>query len=112
MKILHNPRCAKSREALKILVDKEVNVDIVEYLKNVPTKAEMKEIIAKLGIKAEDLIRKNEAVYKENYKGKELSESEWVDAMISEPKLIERPIVIEGDKAIIGRPPEKVLSLL
>ena len=112
MKILHNPRCAKSREALKILVDKEVNVEIIEYLKNVPTKAELKEIIAKLGINAEDLIRKKEAVYKENYKGKNLSESEWIDAMISEPKLIERPIIIEGDKAVIGRPPEKVLTLL
>lgn len=112
MKILHNPRCAKSRETLKILVDKEVDVEIIEYLKNVPTKAELKEILSKLGISAQDLIRKNESVYKENYKGRELSESEWIDAMISEPKLIERPIVIKGEKAIIGRPPEKVLTLL
>lgn len=112
MIILHNPRCAKSRETLKILQDNKVNVEIIEYLKDVPTKAELQEIIAKLGIKAEDLIRKNEAVYKEKYKGKALNDSQWIDAMIAEPKLIERPIVIKGDKAIIGRPPTEVLTLL
>lgn len=112
MKILHNPRCAKSRETLKILMEKDVDIDVVEYLKNVPSYSELEDYIQKLGINAEDLIRKNEPVYKELYKGKKLTETDWINAMISEPKLIERPIVIKGDKAIIGRPPEKVLELL
>jgi arsenate reductase len=112
MRIFHNPRCAKSREALKLLLDRKVDVEVIEYLKQVPSKADMEEIIAKLGIKAEDLIRKNESFYKENYKGKKLSDSEWIDAMLSEAKLIERPIFIKGDKAVIGRPPEKVLEIL
>lgn len=112
MEIYHNPRCGKSREALKILLDKGVEVDVVEYLKDVPTKAELQEILKKLDVGAEDLIRKNEAIYKEKYKGQTLSDSEWIDAMISEPKLIQRPIVVKGKKAVIGRPPEKVLEII
>ena len=72
----------------------------------------MKDIITKLGISAEQLVRKSESIYKENYKGKTLSESQWIKAMLEHPKLIERPIVIEGNKAIIGRPPELVLDIL
>ncbi len=112
MKIFHNPRCSKSRETLAILKDKGLEVEIVEYLNNVPNKTELKEILAKLGVKAEDLLRKKELVFKENFKGKTLSEEEWIEAMIQFPKLIERPIVIEGNRAIIGRPPEKVLDLI
>ncbi len=112
MEIFHNPRCAKSRETLKILMDKGVDVEVIEYLKEVPTHAELSNLLKKLGIKAEELIRKNESVFKEHYKGKNLTEFEWIDAMIAEPKLIERPIVVKGDKAILGRPPEKVLELL
>ncbi|MBK6266292.1 arsenate reductase (glutaredoxin) [Marivirga sp. S37H4] len=112
MKIYHNPRCGKSRDTLNILLEKDVNVEVVEYLNDVPTKAELESILNKLGISAEELVRKNEAVYKELYKGKSMSESDWIDAMIAQPKLIERPIVVKGDRAIIGRPPEKVLELL
>lgn len=112
MKFYHNPRCGKSREALKLLQERGVEPEIVEYLKNIPTHAEIEDVLKKLNMKAEDLLRKNEKVYKEMYKGKDLSDSKWIEAMIAEPKLIERPIFIKGDKAVVGRPPEKVLELL
>ena len=112
MQIYHNPRCRKSRETLALLENKGIKPEIVLYLDNPPSKKELKEIIAKLGIEAEQLVRKTEAIYKENYKGKTLSDSQWVKAMLDNPKLIERPIVINGKKAMIGRPPEKILELL
>ena len=106
--IYHNPRCGKSRQALKILHEKGQNVTIVEYLKECPDHHKIKEILGKLGIPAFELIRKGEKIYKEKYKGKELSEDEWIQAMVDHPILIERPIVIKDDKAVVGRPPEKV----
>lgn len=112
MKIYHNSRCSKSRCTLDIITEKGKDVTIIEYLKNPLTKTELKDILKKLGMPARDLIRKGEAAFKENYKGKDLTEDEWVDAMIKFPKLIERPIVVDGDKAVIGRPPESVLDLL
>lgn len=112
MIIWHNNRCSKSRNALQLLEEKNVDVEIVNYLETPPTKAELKEVLTKLDMKAEQIIRKGEAAYKENFKGKELSEAEWIDAMIAYPKLIERPIVIKGDKAVVGRPPENVLDLV
>ncbi|SMG16950.1 arsenate reductase [Marivirga sericea] len=112
MKFYHNPRCGKSREALKLLKEKGVEPEIVQYIKQVPTHAELEDVLQKLGMKAEDLLRKNEKVFKELYKGKNLSDSEWIEAMIAEPKLIERPILVKEDKAVVGRPPEKVLDLL
>ncbi len=112
MKIYHNPRCGKSREALKLLQEKGIKPEIVEYLKQIPTHAELEDVLRRLGIKAEELLRKNEKVFKELYKGKDLSDSEWIEAMIAEPKMIERPIFINGDKAVVGRPPEKVLEIV
>ena len=112
MKIYHNPRCSKSRQTLALIEEKGIKPVIIEYLKQTPTKQELKEVINKLGLRPEDLIRKGEADYKENFKGEKLSDDEWVDAMIKYPKLIERPIVVKGEKAIIGRPPENVLTLL
>lgn len=112
MKFYHNPRCGKSREALKILQEKGIEPEIIEYLKDIPTHAELENILQKLDMDAEDLLRKNEKVYKEMYKGKDLDDAKWIDAMIAEPKLIERPIFINGDKAVVGRPPEKVLELI
>ena len=112
MKIYHNPRCRKSRETLQILEEKGKAPEIIEYLKNPPTKKELKDILKMLGLRAEDLLRKNEAIYKENFKGEDLSEEEFIQAMVDYPKLIERPIVIQGGKAVIGRPPENVLELL
>ncbi len=110
--IYHNPRCAKSRQTLGLIEEKGRDFVVKEYLKNPPSKSELKKVIELLGIKPEQLVRKGEAEFKENFKGKELSDDEWIDAMVSYPKLIERPIVIEGDKAVLGRPPENVLSLL
>ncbi len=112
MKIYHNPRCSKSRQGLKILQDAGKEVEIVEYLKTPPTVDELKDIVKKLGMPAEKLIRKNEAIFKENFKGKSFSDDEWIKIMVENPKLIERPIVVGGDKAVLGRPPENVRELL
>lgn len=112
MKIYHNPRCTKSRQTLAILKDKGIKPEVVKYLEDTPSTDELRQIIELLGIKPEDLVRKNETVYKEKFKNKELSEDGWIEAMVQNPKLIQRPIVIKGNKAIIGRPPEKVLELL
>ncbi len=112
IKIYHNPRCSKSRQGLQILKDKGVDFEIVQYLKTPPTKEELKEIIKKLDIKPIDLVRKNEKIWKENYKGKELTDDEIIEAMVKFPKLIERPIVVKEDKAVLGRPPENILKIV
>lgn len=112
MKIYHNPRCSKSRQTLQLIKDANADVEIVEYLNDVPRKEELKDILEKLNLNAIDILRKGETDYKENFKGKELSNDEWVDAMIKYPKLIERPIVVKGNKAVLGRPPENVLELI
>jgi len=111
-KIFHNPRCGKSRSTLKLLEEKGESVEIVEYLKTNPSKKELTEIIDMLGIAPLELIRKGESIFKEQYKGKEFTDEEWIDAMIKNPILIERPIVIKDGKATIGRPPEQVLDIL
>ncbi|MFT5647370.1 MAG: arsenate reductase [Aureispira sp.] len=110
--IYHNPRCSKSRESLNLLKEKDLDIQIIEYLKTPPSPAELQKVLAKLNLTAEQLIRKSEAIYKENYKGKKLSEEEWIEAMVKNPKLIERPIVIYGEKAVIGRPLEQVQQLI
>ncbi len=112
MKILHNPRCRKSREGLKILEDSGRDFTIVEYLKEPLTKEQLSEVLSKLDMSAMDLVRKNEKEWKENFKGREMSEEEVVAAMVAHPKLIERPIVISGDRAVVGRPPENISQLL
>ena len=112
IKIYHNPRCSKSRNGLEIIKESGKNFEIVAYLENTPTKEELKQLINLLNISAEDLIRKNEAAWKENFKGKNLTQEQLIEAMVSFPKLIERPIVINGSKAVIGRPPEKILEII
>lgn len=112
MQIYHNPRCTKSRETLAILEGSGQKIEIIEYLKVPPTAKELKSILAKLGMKAEQLVRKGEDIYKEKFKGKTLSESQWIEALVKNPVLIERPIVVRGEKAVLGRPPENVKSLL
>lgn len=112
MKIYHNPRCSKSRQTLAILEEKAVNVTIIEYLKDIPTTEELSELIKKLNISPEELVRKSEKDFKDNFKGKTLTDKEWVEAMIEFPKLIERPMVVKNNKAVLGRPPENVLNLL
>ena len=112
MKIYHNPRCSKSRQTLSLINDAGKDVEIIEYLKTPPSAAELKDIIALLGIAPEQLVRKGEAIFKEQFKGKKFSVDEWIDILAAHPKLIERPIVVHGKKAILGRPPENVLTLL
>ena len=112
MKIYHNPRCSKSRQGLEILNSSNENFEIVDYQNNPPTVKELKEILKMLGISPIQLVRKNETIWKENYKGKELNDAAIIDAMCTHPKLIERPIVIKGNKAVIGRPPERIKELL
>lgn len=112
MKIYHNPRCRKSRETLEILKTFSKEITVVEYLKTPPSETEIRQILQMLNIKAKDLIRKGEPEYKKNYKGKELTEDEWIGVMLKFPKLIERPIVVSNNKAVIGRPPENVRKLL
>lgn len=111
-KIYHNPRCSKSRQTLEILKSNGIEPIIIEYLKDVPTKEELSSLLDMLQLKAVDILRKGESVYKENYKGKELSNEEWIEAMVKFPKLIERPIVVKNKKAVLGRPPAKVLDLI
>jgi arsenate reductase len=110
--IFHNPKCSKSRATLALLQESGVEPQIVEYLKTPPTAVELKAIVAKLGIKPEQLVRKGEGVYKANYAGKTLTDAQWLDALAKHPILIERPIVISGNRAVLGRPPENVNELL
>ncbi|UTW63712.1 arsenate reductase (glutaredoxin) [bacterium SCSIO 12741] len=112
VRILHNPRCSKSRQTLQLLQEKGVNPEITEYLAVPLAKDELKDVLRKLGKQPHEILRKNEAIFKEKFKGKELSEDEWIEAMITYPKLMERPIVINGEKAALGRPPEDVLEIL
>jgi arsenate reductase (glutaredoxin) len=112
IKIYHNNRCTKSRNTLYIINEKTRDVEIIDYQANPPSKSELKEILKMLDAKPLDIIRKGESIYKENFKGKDLTDDQWMDVMIENPKLIERPIVVNGDKAVIGRPPENVLTIL
>jgi len=110
--IYHNPKCGKSRATLALLTGRGIEPQIVEYLKTPPSATELKSIVGKLGIKPEQLVRKSEDLYKSRYAGKTLSDAQWLEAMAAHPVLIERPIVIAGNRAVIGRPPENVETLL
>lgn len=112
IKIYHNNRCSKSRCGLEILENSGKKFEVVKYLENTPSEKELKEIIKLLGIAPIDLVRKNEKVWKEEFKGKELSDAELIKAMIKHPKLIERPIVVNGNKAVVGRPPEIIKEII
>ncbi len=112
IKIYHNPRCRKSREGLAIIEDSGKDFEIIKYLEDIPTEKELQEIIELLGIAPIDLVRKNEQIWKDNYKGQSLSDKAIIEAMVTYPKLIERPIVVNGGKALIGRPPEKFLDII
>ncbi len=113
VRIFYNPKCSKCRLTMDILQDKNVNVSVVEYLNTPPNSVELNEVLDLLGIEPHDLMRKHETPYKENQlDNPDLSREQLIQAMIDHPVLIERPIVIKGNTAIIGRPPEKVLDLL
>ena len=113
VRVFHNPKCSKCRLTMGILDDKGVDTTVIEYLKAPPNTAELSEILNLLGLEPRDLMRRHEAPYKDNNLGDpDLSREQLIQAMIDNPILIERPIVINGDKATIGRPPEKVLDIL
>lgn len=112
IKIYHNTRCSKSREVCTLLEKKKVKTKVIEYLKTPPTQTEIKELLKMLEMKAVDLVRKKEPIFMEKYEGKKLTETQWIKAMAQNPILIERPIIVKGKKAIIGRPFEKVIEFL
>lgn len=110
--IYHNARCSKSRSACEIVAGRGIEARIVEYLKTPPSRDELCAVLQKLGMKASELVRRGEEEYKQHYAGRTLTEDEWLDAMAEHPILIERPIVVRGERAVIARPPEKALDLL
>tara|TARA_S200000501_G_scaffold290465_1_gene275487 strand:+ start:1001 stop:1339 length:339 start_codon:yes stop_codon:yes gene_type:complete len=112
MKIYHNPRCRKSREGIKYLESRKINFEIIEYLKNNLSSEQIRNILKKLQLKPIDIVRKNEAIWKEKYKGKDLSDDELIKILSNEPKLIERPIIVGKKLAVIGRPVENIDNLL
>jgi arsenate reductase len=110
--IYHNPACSKSRETLELIRASGVTPRIVEYLKTPPTQAELAAIARKLGVAPEELVRKTEPVFREKYQGRALGDSDWLEALGADPILLQRPIVVRGDSAVIGRPPQNVQPLL
>lgn len=110
--LYYNPRCSTCRDALCMLEEKGVEPEIVKYLETPPTEKELKDILKKLGIKAEDLLRKKEPLFEKKFKNKKFTEAEWVKIMCKNPILIQRPIAIEGNKAILGRPAETIIDIL
>ena len=111
--IYHNPRCSKSRATLELLEAQGVKPKVIEYLKTPPSAAELKAILKKLGLSPRDLVRKGEALFAElGLKDRQLSDDRLITLMVANPILIERPIVVSGGKAAIGRPPEKVVEIL
>jgi len=110
--IFHNPRCSKSREALELLEGESCQVEVVEYLKKPPTYTQIKKLLAQLNVKPLDIVRTAEKLYKEKFKNKNFSDDEWVKILSENPILIERPIVVKNNKAIIGRPPKLIKDIL
>ena len=112
IKIYHNPRCRKSREGLAVLEESGKEFEIIKYLDQPLSTSELEVIIEKLEIQPIDLVRKNEKIWKESFKGNTLSDKEIVNAMVTHPKLIESPIVIHKNKGVIGRPVDNILELI
>lgn len=112
MKIYHNPRCSKSRQTLQIIREAGIEPEIIDYLNDNPSADEIGELVQLLGITPKQLVRTGEDVYKELFKGRAMTDREWLQAMAENPKLIERPIVVKQKKAVLGRPPENVKGLL
>ena len=112
MKIYHNPRCRKSREGIKYLESKKINFEVIDYIKNNLSSEQIKNILKKLQLKPIELVRKNEVIWKEKYKGKDFTDDQLIKILSNEPKLIERPIIIAEKLAVIGRPAENIDKLL
>ena len=112
IKIYHNPRCTKSRQGVAALDEAKVEFEIIKYLDTPINKKELTELLGFLNLSPIQLVRKTEKIWKENYKGQELSDDAIITAMIENPKLIERPIVVKGNKAVVGRPTELIVDLI
>ncbi|HTL80081.1 MAG TPA: arsenate reductase (glutaredoxin) [Bacteroidia bacterium] len=110
--IWHKSTCNKSCEVMNVLKSEHIMPDVFEYLETPPTENQLRDVLKKLGIPAEELIRKKEKIYHEKFEGKKMNEEKWIKAMLKYPILIERPIVIKGNKAVIGRPTEKIFELI
>lgn len=110
--IYHNTRCSKSREGLCVLEDLGSEVEIVEYTKTPLSEEELADLIRKLGIRPKELVRTKEEIYKEKFADRKMTPKQWIKAMIQYPELMERPIVVKGDQAVIGRPASLILSLI
>jgi arsenate reductase len=112
IQILHNPRCGKSREGMQFLQNRGIQFEEILYMEKPLTKEEIKTILKKLGIKPIDWVRKNEEIFKTRFKDIDMSDEAWIEAFMEFPKLMERPVVINGNKAIIGRPVENIAKIL
>ena len=112
MKIYHNPRCRKSREGVKYLESKKINFEVIDYIKNNLSSEQIRNILKKLQLKPIELVRKNEAIWKEKYKAKDFTDDQLIKILSNEPKLIERPIIVSEKLAVIGRPAENIDKLL
>ena len=112
LRIYHNARCSKSRGACELIAEAGIQAEIVNYLEAPPTQEELVDLLRKLGMKPSELLRRGEAVFVEHYAGRDLSETDCLDALLAHPILMERPIVVRGDRAVVARPPERVEELL
>ena len=112
MKIYHNPRCRKSREGIKYLKIKKINFEVIDYIKNNLSSEQIRNILKKLQLKPIEIVRKNEAIWKEKYKGKEFTDDQLIEILSNEPKLIERPMIVSEKLAVIGRHAENIDKLL
>jgi arsenate reductase len=110
--IYHNNRCTKSRCALELIEKRTKDFQVIEYLKTPPTEKEIKDILKKLGMKADEIIRKKEPLFIEKFKNKKFTQDQWIKVLAKNPILIERPIIVKGNKAVIGRPAENINRLL
>ena len=112
IQIYHNPRCGKSRNCVAYISDKKLDTSIIKYLETPPTVQEIKDLLLKLNFKPIQLVRTKESIWIENYKGKELSDLQIIQAMLENPILIERPIIVNGNNAVIGRPIENIYKII
>lgn len=110
--LYHNPRCSKSRAALALLEASGVPIKVIEYLQTPLDAAQLAELCALLGLAPRELVRKSEPIYAQKYAGRTLEDAQWIAAMVADPILMERPIAVRGRRAVIGRPPENLESLL
>ncbi len=112
VRIYHHPRCSKSRAACRLIANNGIVAEVIDYLKTPPDREELRHLLHLLGMRPAELVRRGELVFKEHYAARTLDDEQWLDALLAHPILIERPIIVRGDRAVLGRPPEKVLELL